>query len=158
LAAADHEQVSLAARAGRLYSPTRSLPDKLDIPHPFGRTPRDRVRRMVNAYRAACELSAQTTVAVAAVAETVHAPSRLLSAARAAARAHSAGLQIDDMAAGCRGALDSGTFAEVADSPGHFERILSELGQADPIMLKRAAAIDRAGEQLMIESVQVAEL
>lgn len=42
-------------------------------------------------------------------------------------------------------------------TPGHFECILFELGEADPIMLKRAAAIDRVAEQLMVESAQVAE-
>lgn len=44
---------------------------------------------------------------------------------------------------------------ETSESPGHFERILSQLGETDLVMLKRAAAIDLAGEQLMIGTARV---
>ena len=37
IAGADHSQIRAAADAGRLLVPTRSLPDRFDIPHPFAR-------------------------------------------------------------------------------------------------------------------------
>lgn len=158
LAAADHQQICQAARAGRLHSPTRTLPDTSDIPHPFGRTPRDRVRLLLASYQKACETSAQATEAVAGVAQAVRAPSTVLAAARAAARMTNAGLLIDGLVIDNERVMDARIWSELPEPPGHFERILSELGETDPVMLKRAAAVDLAGEQLMIESARVAEV
>jgi len=160
LAAADHQQICQAAKAGRLHSPTRTLPDTFDIPHPFGRTPRDRVRRLLDSYQNACQTSAQATETVAEVAQTVRAPSTVLAAARAAARITSAGLLVDCMVADSDSVMEARVWSEMPEPepPGHFERILCELGETDPILLKRAAAVDLAGEQLMIESARVAEL
>lgn len=152
LAAADHEQVCRAAWAGRLYSPTRTLPDDLDVPRPFTRTPKSRVNRLLDVYRGAHEASVQTTALVAAVAEAVRAPSSVLATARTAARATSTGLQIDAAAIGAVQVADPE--AGLTESPGHFERILAQLGETDPTLVKRAAAIDLAGEQLMIESAR----
>lgn len=158
LAAADHEQIWQAVRAGRLYSPTRTLPEKADIPHPFGRAPRSRVNLLLDTYRKAHQASAQTTAAVAEVAEAVRAPSTVLAAARAATQATSAGLRFDRIVIGSQNGEEARATVELAESPGHYERILSELGETDKTMLSRAAAIDRAGEQLMIESARVTEL
>lgn len=158
LAAADLEQICQADSAGRLYSPTRTLPEDYDIPHPFGPTPRNRVSLLLDTYRHAHQASAQTTAAVAAVAEAVRAPSTILAAARAATRATSAGLRIDGIVVGSERAEESHAAVEPDECPGHYERILCELGQTDQTMLRRAAVIDRAGEQLMIESARVTEL
>jgi len=59
IAAADHSQISAAAAAGRLLVPTRSLPDRFDIPHPFAPAPRDRVNALLDAYDNAGTASAQ---------------------------------------------------------------------------------------------------
>lgn len=158
LAAADHEQIWQAVRAGRLYSPTRSLPEDLDIPHPFGPTPMSRVNRLLDTYRNAHQASAQTTAAVAAVADAIRAPSTILAAARAATRATSAGLRIGRIVVGSESHEEARATVVLNESPGHFERILAELGQTDQTMLRRAAAIDRAGEQLMIQCARVTEL
>ena len=65
IAAAGHGQIRAAAQAGRLLVPTRSLPDRFDIPHPFAPAPRDRVDALLNAYHNARTASAQATAAVA---------------------------------------------------------------------------------------------
>lgn len=158
LAAGGHQQICEAASAGRLHSPTRTLPDDLDIPRLFDRAPRDRVRLLLDTYQNACQTSAQTTESIAGVAQTVRAPSTVLAAARAAARSTSAGLLIDEMMIDRDQVMDGQIWSELAEPPGHFERILSELGETDPTVLKRAAAVDLAGEQLMIKSARVTEL
>jgi hypothetical protein len=68
IAAADNSQISAAAEAGRLLVPTRSLPDRFDIPHSFATAPRDRVRALLDAYQDAGTASDQATGAVATVA------------------------------------------------------------------------------------------
>jgi hypothetical protein len=67
--------------------PTRSLPDKFDVPHPFALAPSDRVDVLLAAYHDAGTASAQAITAVAQVAADIHAPSRILTEARAAVRA-----------------------------------------------------------------------
>jgi hypothetical protein len=156
--AADHEQICQAAKAGRLYSPTRTFHEDVDIPHPFGRTPAGRINLLLDAYRNAHQASAQTTTAVAEVAEAVRAPSTILTAARTATRATGAGLRIDGNVVASQNAEESRATVEMTEPAGHFERILSELGETDQTMLSRAAAIDRAGELLVIESARVNEL
>ena len=89
IAAADHSQIRGAAEAGRLLVPTRSLPDRFDIPHPFAPAPRDRIAALLDAYHDAGTASAQATAAVATVAADVRAPSHILTLARTAIRGDS---------------------------------------------------------------------
>ena len=84
IAAAGHSQIRGAAQAGRLLVPTRSLPDRFDIPHPFAPAPGDRVDDLLGAYDTARTLSAQATAVVATIAAEVDAPSHILTLARAA--------------------------------------------------------------------------
>src|ERR1022692_580798 len=84
IAAADQDQIRTAAGAGRLLVPTRSLPDKFDIPHPFAHAPSDRVDQVLADYRDAGTASTRATAAVGEVATAVRAPSQVLTAARAA--------------------------------------------------------------------------
>lgn len=92
------------------------------------------------------------------MAEAVRAPSTVLAAARAATQATSAGLRIDGIVIGSQSGEEARAAAELDEPAGHYERILAELGETDRTMLKQAAAVDRAGEQLMIESARVTEL
>jgi len=58
IASADHEQIQAAAQARRLLVPTRSLPDRFDIPHPFAPAPPDRIETLLVAYHNARVASA----------------------------------------------------------------------------------------------------
>jgi hypothetical protein len=150
LAAADHAQIGTAARAGRLLVPTRSLPDTFDVPHPFAPAPRDRIRALLATYHDARTASAQATVTVAHVAADVRAPSRILTTARAAIRAGigPAGQTTHEPA---RPPTQSSPAHEI---PGPIERILQDLGVTSTDVLHHAAAIDQAGEQLIVDAAQ----
>jgi hypothetical protein len=151
IAAAGHGQVRAAAQAGRLLVPTRSLPDRFDIPHPFAPAPRDRVDALLNAYDNARTASAQATAAVATVAAEVGAPSHILTLARAAIRCDS-----EIMANGQQKPPEPEP-RDARGLPGPVERILHDLGVTNSAMLVRASAIDQAGEQLILGAVHTSE-
>jgi hypothetical protein len=152
VAAADNRQICIAAHAGRLLVPTRNLPDKFDIPHPFAPAPPDHVDLLAGVYQDAWNASAQATAAVGAIAVAVRAPSRILTSARAAVHASSVSFPAD----GQRSPQQAATPRRSADMPGPVERILHDLGVTSPAMLMRASGIDQAGEQLILEAAQEA--
>jgi hypothetical protein len=153
IAAADHSQIRAAAEAGRLLVPTRSLPDRFDIPHPFAPAPRDRVNALLDAYHDAGTASAQVTAAVAAIAADMRAPSHILTLARAATRGDSEFLANSE-----REPTPPGPEPHHAQGlPGPVERILQDLGVASPAMLARAFAIDQLGEQLILGAADAIE-
>jgi hypothetical protein len=154
LAAADHAQIGTAARAGRLLVPTRSLPDTFDVPHPFAPAPRDRIRDLLATYHDARTASAQVTTTVAHVAADVRAPSRILITARAAVRAGPG----PDGYIPREPAMPSARSSPARETPGPVERILQDLGVTSSDVLHHAAAIDQAGEQLILEAGQTADL
>ena len=149
IAAADHSQVQAAAQAGRLLVPTRSLPDRFDIPHPFAPAPPDRINALLDAYHNARTASAQATAAVAMIAAEVRSPSHILTLARAATRNDS-----EIMANGQQKPAAPEHHAAQA-CPGPVERILHDLGVTNPAMLIRARAIDQIGEQLILDAAHV---
>ena len=53
LVGAHQQQARSAARTGRFLVPTRSLPDRYDIPHPYGPAPPDLVGVILTVYRQA---------------------------------------------------------------------------------------------------------
>ena len=65
LAWAQEGVIRTAAQAGRILVPTRSLPDDLDIPHPYTQAPREHIDRLLSGYRIAAHASNQATIAVA---------------------------------------------------------------------------------------------
>lgn len=149
----DHDQIHAAAQAGRLLLPTRSLPDRFDIPHPFAPAPQDRVETLLAAYHDAGTKSARATAAIAMIAADVRAPSHILTVARAAIQGDS------------RRARNSTPPAQPVwkarhepDFPGPVERILHDLGVTSPATLARATAIDQLGEQLILGAAQTAEV
>jgi hypothetical protein len=146
IAVADHSQIRAAADAGRLLVPTRSLPDRFDIPHPFATAPRDRVIGLLGAYHEAGSASAQVTAHVAAVAADVGAPSHILTVARAAIRGDSDFFANSELGS----AQPEPEPRDAQDLPGPLERILHDLGVTSPVMLTRACAIDQLGEQLIL--------
>jgi hypothetical protein len=153
IAAADHSQIAAAAWAGRLLVPTRSLPDRFDIPHPFAPAPRDRINALLDAYDHASTTSARTAAKVAAIAADIRAPSYILTLARTATRCDS-----DLTANNERESAQPGPESHYAQgSPGPVERILQDLGVTSPAMLARASAIDQLGEQLILGAADAIE-
>jgi len=151
LAAADQEQIRLAAGAGRLLVPTRSLPATMDVPRPFAHAPRGRVDQVLMSYQDARTTSTRATMAVADVAAAVGAPSHILTAAQEAIQASS----LPDSSP------ITVTRAEVIrrqspDTPGPIEHALQGMGVTSHTALLRAAAIDQAGEQLIRDHQQAA--
>src|SRR6266536_1086293 len=156
VAAADHEQIRTAAAAGRLLVPTRSLPDTFDIPHPFAHAPASRVGQVLDGYRDAATASTRATAAIARVAAAVRAPSQILTAARAAAQAGSHSPVATD---GGRPAAEPARIRHVSwDAGGPVQRILQDLGVTSTSVLHRAAAIDQAGEQLILDNGPAADI
>ena len=153
LAAADHAQIGTAARAGRLLVPTRSLPDTFDVPHPFAPAPRDRIRALLGNYDDARTASAQATATIAHVAANVRAPSHILATARAAIRAGPG----PDGYIPREPARPPARSSPAHETPGPVERILQDLGVTSTDVLRRAATIDQAGEQLILDAAQATD-
>jgi hypothetical protein len=174
IAAADQEQIRTAASAGRLLVPTRSLPDSFDIPRAFAHAPGDRIDQVLADYRGAGVASSRANAAVADVAYAIRSPSQMLTAARAAVRA-GGGLASGDRspvaepaavrhwsprAAGPveRPSIDepAGVVRWSRNAAGPVERTLRDLGVTSQSVLLRAAAIDQAGEQIILDNAPAA--
>ena len=151
IAAADHGQIGAAPQAGRLLIPTRSLPDRFDIPHPLAPAPRDRVAPLLGACYHARTASAQATAAVATIAAEIRAPSHILTLARAANRRE------NDFTASSRPEQAEPELHDAQVRPGPVERILHDLGVTNPATLVRASAIDQLSEQLILSAGQASE-
>jgi hypothetical protein len=165
VAAAEVDAVGTAIGAWRLYAPTRTLPEYVDVPYRYGpATPAD-TAALIEAYRAAADATTRAVAALDTVAIGLNAPSRLLAAARAATRqgraphvSYDADLraahgQSADPATG----PSSGNYPPPALPPGPVEQAVRDLGtKADPGLLLRAHAIDTAARQLIAEARRVA--
>ena len=131
LAYAERERIRTAASAGRLLVPTRSLPDTMDVPRPFAPALRGHIDALLrlcqDTAKAAADASAQAGEAAAA------SPGRDASASRP----RQPGPAITSQPRECAGAV---------------QNALHELGVTSPVLLQRAADIDRASEQLIIEA------
>ena len=152
LAAADLDGVRLAGRAGRLYVPTRTLPEEYDVPYRFGNaTPAD-LRDLLDAYGSAAGAAGQALTALDRVAITLEAPSRVLVAARTAPHRVAAPGGVPGVP-GQRMGGSSAPATKVASArpraPGPVEHTLHKLGITDPVPLLRAMAIDKAAGNLI---------
>jgi hypothetical protein len=143
LAYAERERIRTAASAGRLLVPTRSLPDTMDIPRPFGPALRGHVDALLGLYQDAAGAAAEASAEAGRSAAVVRAPSCVLTAARAAAHAG-------------RDARPHPAAGAPASQPrelaGAVQNVLHRLGVTSPGLLQRAADIDQASEQLIIEA------
>lgn len=148
LTSTEQEQIRAAARAGRILVPTRSLSDDFDIPHPFARAPKDRVEELLSHYQDAAQASRQVTTAVGEVAAAIRAPSRMLTAARAATEP---GRRIGPGKASGQLAGPS-TWDGRHAMPGPVERALRGLGVTHPGLLAQGTEMDRASERLIIDA------
>jgi hypothetical protein len=156
VAVTDITTVQAAARAGRLYMPTRSLPEGYDVPRPFAPALVDTVLDLQDAYHSAAEASTQAARELDEIAIAVAAPSKALALARAAAVAQTRRRGGQDTWPNNDTSHDLPR-ADVSfrDSrattglPGPVERAVRRRRIHDPVILLRAAAIDNAARDLI---------
>ncbi len=161
LAKADMDAVEAADQAGRLYVPTRSLPEDYDVPRPFATAPVSRCQVLHEAYRVALDASVQAARALDDLSVAADAPSKALALAREAASAQSSrrgsqprpddGIPGDPPLSGT-----PFTHSRAATGrPGPVEEAIRARRVSDPVILLRAAAIDNAARQLIIQAENV---
>ncbi len=149
LARTELRQTRSAAEAGRILVPTRTLPESDGIARRYTTAPPTRISQLLSAYQDADTASVQTTAAIAAVAETVRAPSRLLAQIEAAADGSGRSgprrtrNSLPDPALGSQPATGTS---------GTMQEILHGMAVTSPDLLRRASAIDRAREQLISDA------
>ena len=151
LAEVHERQARSLARAGRFLAPARSRSERDGGSRTYGVAPPERIAVVMAGYRQASEANAEAETRVAVAAETIRSPSVTLTRVRELAAG--TGPERDERG-GRRGAglaADVATY-EVDHVPGPVERSLQMLGVADPERIRRAVAIDRAGEQLIVEA------
>jgi hypothetical protein len=139
---AEHDQARQTAQAGRLLVPTRSLP-RPTTTQPLSAAPDFRVRDLLRTYRAAGQASADTVTRLASIAASVNAPSRVLTSA-------STGAGIDHDQRWRR--VPDTIPAAPPNWPGPLETNIRDLGVTSPWLIQRAAALDRASAQLILDA------
>ena len=145
LAYAQRERIRTAASAGRLLVPTRSLPATMDIPRPFAPALPNHVYALLRLCQGTAESAAEAATQAGEAAAAARAPSHLLTAARAAA--HDASTSPQHPAA-----PEPAVTGHPREGAGEVQAALRRLGVTSPDLLQRAADIDRASEQLIIEA------
>jgi hypothetical protein len=155
LAWAQEGVVRTAAQAGRILVPTRSLPDDLDISHPYTRAPREHIDRLLSGYRIAGHVSNRATIAVAQAAHATGASSRVL----AAAMATEPGRDRDETSChAINGQTPASLKQRMLDSAGPVKRALLDLGVTRPDLLRRATELDHDSERLIVDAAVDREL
>jgi hypothetical protein len=146
IAATDYRAVLDAAADGRLYVPTRLLPDTYDIPQPYTTAPRAYTDALLTAYETATNATTRITASLDNLATAVNAPSNLLAAAR---RASAETRQQQRRNHGQRPVRQPHLATPL---PGRTEQALLKLQIRDPALLLRAAIIDQAAQDLLTEA------
>jgi hypothetical protein len=158
VAKADMDAVEAADQAGRLYVPTRSLPARYDVPRPFATAPVSRCQALHEAYRAALNASVQAVRALDELSVAAGAPSKALALARTTPSAQlgrrDSRPRPDDGIPGVP-PLSGSPFTHsraATGRPGPVEDAVRARRVSDPAILVRAAAIDNAARQLIIQA------
>ena len=156
VAVTDITAVQAAARAGRLYVPTRSLPEGYDVPRPFAPALVSTVLDLQDAYRGAAEASTRAARELDELAIAAAAPSKALALARAAAVAQTRRRGGQDTWPDTdsshdlpRADLSFRDSRATTGLPGPIERAVRKHRVHDPVILLRAAAIDNAARDLI---------
>jgi hypothetical protein len=150
---ADLRAVGTAARASRIYMPTRTLPEYYDVPYRYGNATPAATAALLDAYQAACGATGHAVTGLDAVAVTMNAPTRVLAAARTATRpppdtSEPRVAGVPDRP-GQRSAVST---PQPPDWPGSVERAVRSAGSPDLILLMRARAIDKLAGKLIDEA------
>ena len=149
LARASRDQIRQASRATRFLVPTRSLPETMEVPHPFSPAPQDRLGQLTDGYGDAAIASSRTARHVGITAEAIGAPSHMLTLAREATRGSG------------RVPLREQTSAKSeADLVvrGPLESVLRGLEVVDETLLRQAALLDAEGTRLVIRAAESTEV
>jgi hypothetical protein len=147
LGAGELRAVSAAVQVKRVYVLTRTLPVGYDVPYKFAHaTPVD-AQALVSTYQDACRATRRARTKLAGLAAAVEAPSQTLAAARSAAQRRPG-----DKPAARRGRPLRQSDAAALLPPGSVERAVRRLRAADPVLLVRARAIDKAARLLIAEA------
>lgn len=155
---ADGDAVKTASASGRLYVPTRTLPARYNVPHPFAPAPDSQLRELRKTYDNALDASHDAAQALGELAVAAGAPSRVLAFARAAALVQSnrRGGQSRPGTGVPRKLLPARTpFRDAratTGQPGPVEQTIRERGISDPLILLRAVAIDNAASRLITQA------
>jgi hypothetical protein len=149
VAAADAAAVTARDHAGRLYVPTRTLPDSYNVPRRYATAPVQRAWPLLDAYTTAAQASARAAAVLADLALAVDVPSSSLALARAACAAYqpSASSASQSAAAAVADRLPTQTATS-----GPLEQAIQQLRLDDPALLLRAAAIDQAARHLFAQA------
>lgn len=153
--AADRHAVGLAIRANRLHVPTRTLPSEYDVPYKFGPALPATAAALRDAYDGACEATVGAVAAMDALAVAVDAPSRGLAHARAAGRPPTIALPVpENSERPDRTDQPRGRQPEPSPDrpPGPLELEVRKFNPADPVILLRARAIDKAASDVVREA------
>jgi hypothetical protein len=149
LAEVHEQQARSLARAERfLAAPGSQL--EPESASRYGVAAQERVAVVVSGYRQAREASGEAETRVAMVADTVRSPSRTLTRIRELVAAAGPAGNEHGRAGGAAASVVP-TY-EVNHVSGPVERSLQMLGVVDPEMIRRAGAIDRAGELLVVDA------
>jgi len=148
MARAGRDQIREASRATRFLVPTRSLPEIMDVPHPFSPAPQDRLDQLTDRYRDADLASSRTVRHIGITADVIGAPSRTLTLAREATRGSGGRL--------LRKQAPARSEAELA-AQGPLESVLRNLEVVDETLLRQAALLDAEGTRLVIKAAESAE-
>jgi hypothetical protein len=120
----------------------------MDIPRPFAPALPDHVYALLRQCQDTAEAAAEASAQAGEAAVAIRAPSHLLTAARAAARAvHDASTSPQRPAA-----PEPAVTGHPREDAGAVQTALHRLGVSSLDLLQRAADIDRASAQLIIEA------
>jgi hypothetical protein len=150
LAHAERERIRTAAGAYRLLVPTRSLPDKMDIPRPYAPALRDHVYALLSLCQDTAEAAAEATLHAGHAAATIGAPSQVLTTARAATQDGRDAIPLPAHPA----AGDPAFAIQPRELTSAVQNTLHGLGITSPALLQRAADIDHAAEQLILHATE----
>ena len=144
----DRRAIRDAAIDQRLHVATRSRPEDCDIPYPYAPAPVSRVKELLCIYDSAVNASKEATAILDNLATALHAPSRMLTAARAAqSRTTQRGTARHASRARAHGPAGSPSLPAA-----RAEEAMRSLQISDPEMLVRAIAADEATNDLIAEA------
>jgi hypothetical protein len=122
----------------------------MDIPRPFAPALPGHIYSMLRLCQDAAEAAAEASAQAGEAAAAIRAPSHVLTTARAAVNAGR-----DARPSQPRPATPGpASAAQPREHPGALQNALHGLGITSPGLLQRAADIDRASEQLLIDAAE----
>ena len=156
MAVIDLASVQAAARNGRLYVPTRLLPEGYNVPRAFAPAPTETVLEAQDAYDDAVGASIRAARDLDEIAIAIAAPSKTLALARTAAavqtrrRGGYSTWPDEDSSYQQPGVGMAFKHSRASTGlPGPVERSVRARHADDPVLLLRAVAIDNAARQLI---------